>query len=483
MNIKNNLVIRPSLTLSFLLLLSAFALPSLRAQTTESRIVIVHLRGVAESRISVIPLTGSKAFKSIVEGSGVKNNETVFLVVPKQYLPGEFMLQFDSKKEPSDKPVTSQKNIFINNQDLELWINPNYADSIRFQQGELENNAFVQFSKQNEKKRQQLAVLHDFLMNYGAIQSGFYQQALKEYEQQRGAHNQSLRSAEKRDKNLFVSSIYQLNYIPTTPFTGSEPDKIKGVIQHYFDGMDFRDTLVIRTAEMIKWMDAYVNLYSRLCTTKALRDSLLPAAARQAIEKAKGGHPLVYGWMVDYFYRGFESNQLPEGLKVLEPYTRDPNCLTSKRLQIEKRLLGMQLLTVGAKAPNIILKDAAGNLFDLSTTQPVAGRILLLFYSSGCSHCTDLIKELKPWFDELPVLTRPEVVAVSLDDNETDIKNWGSLISGLPEWKHLRAEGINSPVANDYFLLSTPVMILLDSHTKEIMALPSSFTELKTNIR
>ncbi len=453
------------------------------ARSQESRVLIVHLRGVPESKISVMPLTGPKAFKPVADASAVNSGATAFLVVPMEYLPGEFMLQFDSKNGESAKTSPSQKNIFINNQDLELWINPSYTDSTRFQEGELENNAFAQFSKQNEKKKQQLVVLNDFLMNYEAKQSGFYQQALKEYEQQRVAHNQSLRSAEKRDQKLFVSSIYQLNYIPTTPFTGSEQDKIKGVIQHYFDGMNFRDTLVIKTAQIIKWMDAYVNLHGRLSTTMALRDSLFPAAARSAIEKARTGHPLMYGWMVDYFYRGFESNNLLAGIKVLEQYTSDPNCLTAKRIQIEKRLKGMKSLTVGTIAPNIILNDPTGNRFDLSKAQMGSNLILLLFYSADCGHCTDLIKELKPWLDGLPASGRPEVVAISLDDTEIDIKRWSQLITGLPDWKHLRANGISSPVANDYFLLSTPVMILLDSKTKEILALPSSFNELKNNIK
>jgi hypothetical protein len=187
--------------------------------------------------------------------------------------------------------------------------------------------------------------------------------------------------------------------------------------------------------------------------------------------------------MVDYFYRGFESNNFLAGMKVLEQYTRDPNCLTAKRLQIEKRLKGMKSLTVGTKAPNIILKDLSGDLFDLSKAQMGSDRILLLFYSADCGHCTDLIKELKPWLVGLPASGRPEVVAISLDDTKIDIKSWSQLITGLPERKHLLANGISSRVANDYFLLSTPVMILLDSKTKEILSLPSSFSELKNNIK
>jgi len=408
--------------------------------------------------------------------------ETTFIVVPKDYLPGEFTIQFESKSGYSDKASTSKRNVFINDQDLEVWINPRYAeipDSTRFQEGETENTGFARFTVQNERTKMQLFLLRDFLMNYDAKTSTFYRKGLKEYKQQRLAYHQWLNAIEKSDKGLFVSSIYKLHYIPEMLFDGTETEKTTDLIQHYFDGISFQDTLLIRTTEMTKWMDAYVNLHGHLITSMELRDSVLTAAAQGAVEKARAGHPLVYGWMVDYFYRGFESNQILSGVKVLEQYTKDPNCLTSKRLQIDKRLRGMQTLIEGTIAPNIVLNDADGNLFDLSTCQTGnSSRILLLFYTAGCGHCTDLIHELKPWYDRQASSERPEIVAVSLDDNEVDIKSWNQLIQQLPGWTHLRADGINSRVANDYYLLSTPVMILLDSRTKEILALPASFSEL-----
>ena len=476
------LLFRKNRHLVLLFLTACLAMSFVSAQTQEARIVIVHLRGLTESKISLIPLSGARAFKPLRDASIQKDMETTFIVVPKDYVPGEFTIQFESKSGYSDKVSTSNRNVFINNQDLEVWINPRYAeipDSTRFQEGESENTAFTRFTVQNEKTKMQLFILRDFLVNYDAKTSAFYRKGLKEYKQQRLAYNQWLHEIEKSDKDLFVSSIYKLHYIPNMLFDGTETEKTTDVIQHYFDGISFQDTLLIRTTEMTKWMDAYVNLHGRLITSMGLRDSVLTAAAQGAIEKARAGHPLVYGWMVDYFYRGFESNQILSGVKVLEQYTKDPNCLTSKRLQIDKRLRGMQTLIEGTIAPNIVLNDADGNLFDLNNFQTGGeGRMMLFFYTAGCSHCNDLINELKPWYDGQTPLQRPEIVAVSLDDNEADIKSWNQLIQQLPGWTHLRADGINSRVANDYYLLSTPVMILLDSRTKEILALPASFSEL-----
>ena len=96
-------------------------------------------------------------------------------------------------------------------------------------------------------------------------------------------------------------------------------------------------------------------------------------------EKSKQGLPIVYGWMVDYFYKGFEANNIPAGMKALEPYLSDPNCLTSKRMEIERRLKGMETLVPGTIASEIMMAEANGNLFVLSTFNPSTKYILYSF--------------------------------------------------------------------------------------------------------
>lgn len=71
------------------------------------------------------------------------------------------------------------------------------------------------------------------------------------------------------------------------------------------------------------------------------------------------------------------------------------------------------------------------------------------------------------------------VVAVSLDETETEVKAWEQKLKDLPGWKQLRAEeGVRSKVANDYFILATPVMVLLDTRTKQIISMPNTLNEL-----
>ena len=320
---KPNKYIRFSIDIIVLqFLLSSFLLS---AQPPDVSITI-HLRSVYESKISLLSLSGSGTFKPVAEVQGITHGLTTQLSVSKDYLPGEFVLRFDYKETSSSSDYPCEKHIFINNQDLELWVNPkncNSADSTWFQKDEKENTAFTVFSKENGKQKEKLGLLQNFLMNYDEMESMFYQQGIYEYEQRRQSYNQWLKTQVEHDSTLFVNHLYCFQYVPEIPWKGTETERIRSLITHYFDNMDFKDPLLTKTSNLNKWMDGYVNLYGPLCTTTALRDSLFPLAGKTAIEKAKQGHPMVYGWMVDYFYHGYETNGINAGMKILEPYLKD----------------------------------------------------------------------------------------------------------------------------------------------------------------
>lgn len=445
--------------------------------------ITVHLRGVYESKISLLGMNNSRLFKPILEVPGIRDGQTATLVVPKDQLPGEFVMRFDYKENESSTPYPSEKNMIINRQDLELWVSPKYCnngDSSYYQKGEIENSAFVTFSKENAKKKEKLGLLQNFLMNYDEIESEVFKVGSKEYESRRQAYNDWLASQTEKDKELFISSMYPYQFVPKMPFKGSETDRIFAMIEHYFDGMDFKNPLLIRTSYIFKWMDTYVNLYGQLATTTALRDSLFPLAGKTAIDKAKNGDPLIYGWMVDYFYRGYESNAIDAGMKILQPYLDDPKCMTSKRQEIQRRLEGMQTLVPGSLAPPIIMKDLNKEEFDLFKEKITTKYILLVFWSGGCSHCVETCDQVYPWQQQAEISKLITVFAISLDETETEIEAWVKKKENYLNWKHLRAEeGIRSKQASDYYVLATPVMVLIEQSSKKIVASPNTLKELK----
>lgn len=471
-------------TLSALTALLLFVTLNSFAQTHDVSINI-RLHGAHQSKISLMPLTGENAFKPIIVSEVINNNQTTLLKVPAEYLPGEFVLRFDYKAQAASSPYPAEKKVIINQQELNLVANPPYInnpDSSYFQPGELENSALAAFNRDNEIAKAPLTVLQSVLLNYDDTRSEFYQSALTAYENRRTKYHNWLAAAISKDKALFVSHIYQFNYLPrlSAPQANLAYD-VKKLIDQYFEMHNLNDPLILRTAQFSKWVDGYVNLYGQLINNNASRDSLLSLAARTAIERAKKGNSLIYGWMVDYFYKGFETNQIQAGMKVLEPYINDPECPTRNRQEINKRLQGIEKLVNGATAPEIKMIDIENKKFELTTYKTNSKYMLLLFWAAGCSHCNELVKQLNPWYQQKAVQLKVKLVGVSLDDNEYDTALWRALAPQLGSWMHLHAaEGVRSQVANDYSILSTPTMFLLDAQTKKIVAQPTSFEDLKT---
>jgi hypothetical protein len=442
----------------------------------------IHLRGVYESKISLIPLITFKSPKPISVVENVKNGETTVLQVPENNLPGDFVLRFDYKENASSSPYPSEKRIIINDQDLNLWVHPIYcnnADSTWFQKEERENTTYFRFLQENNRQKKMLGLLQNLLLNYDDTQSGFYRKGIIEYEKRRTNYNKWITEETRQNRPMFVSSLFGFNHIPKIDWTGSESERKQSLRENYFDGMDFNDTLILKSSIMKEWMDTYVNMYGELSTSIALRDSLFTLAGETAIEKARYGHPIVYGWMVDYFFNGYESFDIESGIKMLRPYLDDPNCLTSKRQSIGRRLKGIETLVPGTTVPNIVLQNGQGTPFDLYSYQTGKDNILLLFWSADCSHCTDMVNKLYPWSRQTQTQQMIDVIAISMDETDREIQAWQQKKKELTGWIHLQAkEGLNSKVASDYYILGIPVMILVNTKSREIIALPNSAEDL-----
>ncbi len=453
----------------------------LRAQNLS---VKIHLRGVHESKVSLQSLAGN-SLKTIVQSPSIPGGSTGMLTVPEDLLPGAFILRFDYKETAGSTPYPSEKQVIISAQDLELWVHPQFVnnpDSTWFQPGELENTLALKFAMENVKKKEKLNLLQNFLAGYDEPGSAFYQSGIREFEKRRQEYNSWVETWSASHKSSFFSRSLQFTHVPGIAWQGTEAQRVNSLLETYFEGVDFSDPLILKTRELREWMNGYVNIYGSMATTSSLRDSLFTLAGKRAIEQAKHGHPVVYGWMVDYFYHGYESFDIPSGIQMLQTYLSDPRCLTSRRLEIEKRLKGIETMLPGTVAPDFMTKDASGKPVLFSKYKTDLPYKLVLFWSADCHHCKELVKELYPWY-ETTGRKYTDVFAMSLDFTDLEVSRWEKAKSELPRWKHSRPEGgVNSPEANAYYVLSTPVMVLVDARTNKIVALPGNVSRLEKSI-
>src|ERR1035437_8930746 len=112
-------------TLVIILLTAVF---QLNAQTRDITIT-VHIRGVWNSKISLLALSGPNAGKPIAELPPVKSGESAIVTMAKDQLPGEFVIRFDYKDKETSAPYPSEKHIFAYSQNLELFINPPFCNN------------------------------------------------------------------------------------------------------------------------------------------------------------------------------------------------------------------------------------------------------------------------------------------------------------------------------------------------------------------
>jgi len=436
----------------------------------------IHLRGVYDANISLSRYTGSRYSEPFATNPEI--TKLAEFTVSSKDLPGQFLLRMDYRKKKEDKPYPSEVIFFLNKNDIELGINPlsTTGDSI-FYKNDAENPAYQLFIKENAGRRNQLALLGQLLEGYEKKDSRFYKDAINEFNVVQNDYNEWIDKKCMENKNLFVSSIFQFQKVTPRNWNNPIKQQIEQQELHYFDHINFKDSLIIRTQPFNDFVNSYMNMYGMQVTSNEMRDSIFTKAGLQACQKASTGHPKVYGWMVDYFYRGYESYNITPGMTMLQQFINDPNCLTSKRQEILKRLAGMEKMKKGSIAPEFEAEMFNGMKLRFDGVSKQKKYELLVFYESSCSHCNDLLKELKAWYSVPENKIWFDIITVALDDTRA---SWESKYEiNKFEWNDVWASGgINSKAANDYYILSTPVLYIIDKEMK-ILAMPQNVKEVE----
>jgi thiol-disulfide isomerase/thioredoxin len=439
--------------------------------------VSLKLRGVYDAKISLSAHNGIRFAKALQVLPDVKSGQEVMITIPDSLLPGEFLFRFDYRAKQEDHPYPGETQIYLNRESIEMDVNPKYlhGDSLILK-NDRENKLWLQFMQQSSQKRMQLDLLAQFLQGYTHTHESVYRKAVKSFGKKRTEFNQWVDSIGQQNKDLYVSHLFAFSKMQPVDWTANPKERMLQQGRTFFDKLNLQDTLVLRSRQMNQFMGAYMGLFGQLSTTEALRDSLFSLAGKMACQKAQTAHPLVYGWIVDYFYNGYETYNISKGLQMLGEHIKQPNCLTTKRREIERRLQGIKTLTPGVKAPLLAVHDSHNKEMTLDWKAENKDYHLLLFYESECGHCHELMTQLREWMQNPDNSLWMDVISIGLDDKRED---WAqaSEKNKFP-WKDYHAEGgVNSQAAASYYVLSTPSLFVVDS--KGILqATPNSIGEL-----
>jgi thiol-disulfide isomerase/thioredoxin len=178
----------------------------------------------------------------------------------------------------------------------------------------------------------------------------------------------------------------------------------------------------------------------------------------------------IYEFVIEYLIGGFDQFGFTKVMThVASQSIIDESCEND---DLKHRIETLKLLAPGNKAPEIIFENSSLYSIDKKYT-------LVLFYASWCPHCSELLPELKTFYQNRK--NDLEIFSISIDTTRADYQN--HLKQYNFEWvNNCDFKGWDTQSANDYGVYVTPNLFLLDEN-KLVIARPSGMEELKELIK
>ena len=243
------------------------------------------------------------------------------------------------------------------------------------------------------------------------------------------------------------------------------PEYEKGVYlkKHYFDNVDFSDTMLIKSTFLTSKAVGYLSLFQNDANSQEeLEDFMLMGI--DTIFKHAQVNQQVYEFLVDFLISGFQSIGFEKGLEhIANASTLDQFCEnTERKLKLENKLELIKKLAIGQPAPDFTTTDIDGNVVILKDIK--AKKTVLLFWASWCPHCDEIMPVINSYYGDKSNL---EVIAISIDESKDDLLK--SLKDTGYDWINVaELKGWNGEIINEYGIVATPSVFILDENKKII---------------
>jgi peroxiredoxin len=369
-------------------------------------------------------------------------------------------------------------DLVLNKEDVTFATNEGMSPDSTVFTGSTENRIYYSLLAAMRKSQSKLELLLP-LLDFYPEKDTYYQYTAKEYEALQISGKRTFDSLSSLYPGSFAVRMFRLQQTPFLSSSLSREARTDYLKQHYFDNVDFSDTLVLRSPAWANKAVSYLSLYSNNKYTQKQLESEFIKAVTVMLSKA-AVNAAVYKFLLDYYVGGFDKYHFDAVITYIADNFQDPySCEDqARKTALQKKLENFKKISIGKIAPDISVPDARGKMIRLSEIN--APFTLLVFWSSQCSHCINMMPKLKQFYDGQKPL-RMEILAVSLDTSRTE---WTTFIrqEKLPWLNASELKGFSSVSADEYNIFATPTMFLLDRE-KKILAKPISYPELERNLK
>ncbi|PWG05993.1 TlpA family protein disulfide reductase [Polaribacter aquimarinus] len=289
-----------------------------------------------------------------------------------------------------------------------------------------------------------------------------YQAAIKKV---KSIQNKYLEASQGMYIHPFVKASFRNS---SSELISTPQEYMKKMITTFFDKMDFNNKALMNSSFLVDRITDYV-FYINYSDDPETQQKLFKTSVDTVLTKID--NVVFKKDVIEFLISQFENSKNLVLIDYLfeKHYNKLPEGVQNKKFKEEK--LGLLVAEVGRIAPDFSWKEN-GKTFKLSTLN-AAENYLVIFWSTGCSHC---LREIPQIHKFLQGNKKVKVVAFSLETNDFGWKNYKQ---NLPNWHHVL--GLNkweNKIARTYNIISTPSYFMLDAN-KKIIAKPDALEDVK----
>jgi peroxiredoxin len=280
----------------------------------------------------------------------------------------------------------------------------------------------------------------------------------------------------QENPNSFIGRYVRSAQLPVIDIEIPVEDQLTYLKTHALDNVNFYDDGLIYSDVFTNKSIEYLTYYRNPQLPLGLLEQEFMKAIDSILSKANVNE-IVYKHIVEYLLDGFRKFGFDNVINyIVENYViKDDICLDeSLSTALERRIQQARNFKIGNVVPDIVMQNEVGKEIKLSSSS--SDKILLVFYSTDCPHCTELLPELYKLYSEQKSKNF-EVLAISLDENRN---TWQEYIkTNGYNWINVNdTSGWSSKAARDYYIYATPTMFFVDK-VKRLITMPGDVGEIK----
>ncbi|MDA3904769.1 MAG: TlpA disulfide reductase family protein [Bacteroidales bacterium] len=435
----------------------------------------IQAQNTIELFINNIPATN--AYISIQRGDAFQIKDSLLNIgnqitfnFNKQSVPGQYSIVFaKSKREAMANKQAPKIGFIYNNENVKIKSNYfSLQDSLQFTESR-ENKLYLQFFKKENEFQHKLALIDPIVNNFPK-EDKYLTLSIEKYNTLQKEREKFIKNFITQNAGTFVAKIAEQYNSPFLDGNKSEKERVGTIKNEYLSYLNFQYPELIYSRIYTEKIIQYVSLYGNRNYNRTMQEAEYIKAVDK-IANAIQQNQDVNDFLLKYLTDGFEYMQMETVLAHIAENYINKKCETENQTLLAKRLQAYRDMALQKIVPDILIQDIDNDFIQLSALKNQYK--LLIFWSTQCPHCTNLLPELKKWYDTKGIDL--EVLAISID---SDKESWKTFVNqGNYTWININDEkGWDGEIAKDYNLYATPTMFVLDKENK-ILAKPITFNE------